>query len=107
LVGRRAYIASAAFGNDEGSFDEISPWAHATRNAAALIDSSKLRGVTGSQYRDFNAAFRDHLAALGIPFDYVETGCEHNYGCPIDREGQNSWALLQAEFSQAATDSDP
>jgi endo-1,4-beta-xylanase len=103
LVGRRAYIASAAFGDDESAFDQISPWANATLNAAVLIESSKLRGVTGSQYRDFNAAFRDHLAALGIPYDYVETACEHNYGCPMAREGQNSWALLQAEFSQPAT----
>jgi enterochelin esterase-like enzyme len=107
LMARRAYIASAAFGNDESSFDQISPWASATRNAAAVVASSHLRGVTGSQYRDFNAAFSDHLAALGIPYDYVETDCAHFYGCPIEREGQNSWALLQAEFSQPATDSAP
>jgi enterochelin esterase-like enzyme len=103
LLGRRAYIAAAAFGNDESYFDQISPWALATRNAALLVESSKLRGITGSQYRDFNAAFRDHLAALGIPYDYVETDCEHNYGCPIGRAGQASWALLQAQFTQPAT----
>jgi enterochelin esterase-like enzyme len=107
LLGRRANIAAAAFGNDESSFDQISPWANAARNAAVLIDSVALRGVTGSQYRDFNAAFRDHLVGLGIPYDYVETDCAHNYGCPIDREGQNSWALLQEEFSQPATVSAP
>jgi S-formylglutathione hydrolase FrmB len=107
LMARRAYIATAAFGNDESSFDQISPWASATRNAAALVESSRLRGVTGSQYRDFNAAFSDHLTALGIPYDYVETDCAHFYGCPIEREGQNSWALVQAEFSQPATDSAP
>jgi S-formylglutathione hydrolase FrmB len=107
LVGRRAYIASAAFGNDESYFDQISPWANATLNAAVLAESTKLRGVTGSQYRDFNIAFRDHLAALGIPYDFVETDCEHFYGCPIDRSGQASWALLQAEFSQPAAASDP
>ncbi len=103
LVGRRAYIASAAFGDDESYFNQISPWANATQKASVLIQSSRLRGVTGSQYRDFNAAFRDHLAALGIPYDYVETDCEHNYGCPIERAGRDSWALLQAELSQPAT----
>jgi enterochelin esterase-like enzyme len=107
LLGRRAYIAAAAFGNDESSFDQISPWANAARNTSVLIDSVALRGVTGSQYRDFNAAFRDHLVALGIPYDYVETDCPHNYGCPIDRDGQNSWALIQATFSQPATASAP
>ncbi|MEO8177901.1 MAG: alpha/beta hydrolase-fold protein [Deltaproteobacteria bacterium] len=103
LLGRRANIAAAAFGNDPSYFDQISPWANATRNAAVLTESSRLRGVTGAQYRDFNAAFRDHLVSLGIPYDYLETDCEHNYGCPIGRAGQASWALLQAQFSQAAT----
>ena len=103
LLGRRAYIAAAAFGNDESSFDRISPWANAARNAAVLSESSRLRGVTGAQYRDFNAAFRDHLAALRIPYDYVETDCAHEYGCPIGRAGQDSWAVIQAEFSRSAT----
>jgi S-formylglutathione hydrolase FrmB len=103
LVGRRNYIAAAAFGNDESYFDASSPWANATLNADVLRQSSRLRGVTGSQYRDFNAAFRDHLARLGIPYDYVETDCEHYYGCPLEREGQNSWALLQAEFRRPAS----
>jgi enterochelin esterase-like enzyme len=107
LVARRAYIATAAFADDESYFDQISPWANAERNAAALIASSKLRGVSGSQYRDFNAAFRDHLASLGIPYDYVETDCDHYYGCPIDREGQNSWALIQRVFSQPASAAAP
>jgi enterochelin esterase-like enzyme len=102
LVGRRAYIATATFGDDESYFDQLSPWANAERNAAALAESSALRGVTGTQYRDFNIAFRDHLAALGIPYDFVETDCPHEYGCPIGRGGQDSWALLQAEFSKPA-----
>jgi enterochelin esterase-like enzyme len=107
LLGRRAYIAAAAFGNDESYFDQLSPWANAEHNAAVLSASSHLRAVTGAQYRDFNAAFRDHLTALGIPYDYVETDCEHYYACPLDREGQNSWALLQSAFSQPATDAEP
>jgi hypothetical protein len=101
-VDRRAYIATGTFGDDESYFDRSSPWANAERNAAALAESSALRGVTGSQYRDFNAAFRDHLAELGIPYEYMETDCPHEYGCPIDRGGQDSWALLQAKFSEPA-----
>lgn len=107
LLGRRANIAAAAFGNAESYFDQISPWANAAQNAAVLSAASRLRGVSGAQYRDFNTAFSDHLRGLGIPYDYVETDCEHYYGCPLDREGQNSWALLQDAFSQPASAGQP
>ena len=107
LVGRRAYIAAAAFGNDESSFDQISPWASAARNAAVLTESSTLRLVPGTQYRDFNEAFRDHLTALGIPHEFSQADCPHEYGCPIDREGARSWAIVQAVFSKPATESAP
>jgi S-formylglutathione hydrolase FrmB len=102
LLARRGYIAAAAFGNDESSFDQISPWAHSARNAAALTASSSLRLVPGAQYQDFNEAFREHLAALGIPHGFTQTDCPHDYSCLIDREGTASWALVQAEFSKAA-----
>jgi S-formylglutathione hydrolase FrmB len=107
LVGRRAYIATAAFGNDEPYFDQISPWANATLNAAALTESSTLRVVPGDQYRDFNAVFRDHLTALGIPHGFAQTDCPHAYDCLIDREGANSWAVIQAAFAQPATETVP
>lgn len=102
LVGRRAYIAAAAFGNDESYFDQISPWASSTRNAAVLTDSSTLRIVPGVQYRDFNVAFQTHLTTLGIPHGFTATDCPHDYNCLIDREGASSWALIQAEFSKPA-----
>lgn len=107
LLGRRPEIGTATFGDDESYFDQISPWANAARNAAVLTQSSRLRTIAGARYRDFDGAFRDHLTALGIPFDYVETDCAHNYDCPIALEGQASWALLQAAFSQPATASAP
>jgi enterochelin esterase-like enzyme len=107
LVGRRAYIASAAFGNDESHFDGISPWAQATRNAAAITASLTLRLVPGTQYRDFNEAFRAHLTALAIPHDFVQTDCPHDYNCLIEREGTGSWATIQARFSTPATGSEP
>lgn len=103
LLGRRAYIASAAFGNDESHFDQISPWASAARNAAVLTASSTLRIVPGNQYRDFNLAFQSHLTALGIPHGFTHADCPHDYNCLIDREGTSSWALIQAEFSKPAS----
>jgi enterochelin esterase-like enzyme len=107
LVGRRAYIAAAAFGNDESAFDQISPWASATRNAATLTDSVTLRIVPGVQYRDFNVAFQTHLTTLGIPHGFTQTDCPHDYNCLIDREGASSWALIQAEFTEPATTGAP
>jgi S-formylglutathione hydrolase FrmB len=103
LLGRRAYIASAAFGNDEAHFDQISPWASTARNAAVLTQSVALRIVPGNQYRDFNESFRGHLAMLGIPHGFTQTDCPHDYNCLIDREGAGSWALIQAEFSKPAS----
>jgi S-formylglutathione hydrolase FrmB len=104
LVGRRAYIAAAAFGNDESHFDGISPWANASLNAAALGNSTTLRLVPGTQYRDFNVAFSAHLMALGIPHEFSQTDCPHDYNCLIDREGPRSWAIIQAEFGKPATE---
>jgi S-formylglutathione hydrolase FrmB len=103
LVARRAYIAAAAFGNDESYFDQISPWASTARNAAVLTQSVALRIVPGNQYRDFNEAFRVHLTTLGIPHGFTQTDCPHDYNCLIDREGASSWALIQAEFSKPAS----
>lgn len=102
LLARRAYIAAAAFGNDESHFDQISPWVSAARNAAVLTESTTLRIVPGAQYRDFNETFRAHLAALGIPHGFTPTDCPHDYNCLIEREGASSWALIQAEFSKPA-----
>jgi enterochelin esterase-like enzyme len=102
LLGRRAAIAAAVFGNDESHFDQVSPWASAARNAAVLTQSVALRIVPGNQYRDFNEAFRGHLTTLGIPHGFTQTDCPHDYNCLIDREGASSWALIQAEFSKPA-----
>jgi enterochelin esterase-like enzyme len=108
LLGRRAPIAAAVFGNDESHFDQVSPWASAARNAAALTASVALRIVPGNQYRDFNESFRGHLTTLGIPHGFTQADCPHDYNCLIDREGASSWALIQAEFSKpAAADAPP
>jgi enterochelin esterase-like enzyme len=104
LLGRRAPIAAAVFGNDESHFDQVSPWASAARNAAVLTASVALRIVPGNQYRDFNESFRGHLTTLGIPHGFTQTDCPHDYNCLIDREGASSWALIQAEFSKPAAD---
>jgi S-formylglutathione hydrolase FrmB len=100
LVGRRAYIATAQFGDDEAYFNQYSPWANATKNAAALRAGSSLRLVPGTQYQAFDASFRDHLAKLPVPLDYVETTCPHDYGCLLTSQGAKSWAFIQAAFEK-------
>jgi S-formylglutathione hydrolase FrmB len=107
LLGRRAHIAAAVFGNDESYFDQFSPWASAARNAAVLVESSRLRIIPGNQYRDFNEQFRSHLTSLAIPHEFVLTDCAHDYNCLIEREGAASWAWIQAEFSKPATADSP
>jgi S-formylglutathione hydrolase FrmB len=98
LVMRRASIAQAIFGNDEGYFDKYSPWAFSTANATVLRASVALRLVPGTTYQMFDASFRDHLQGLQIPLDYVETTCPHDYGCAIGAEGAQSWTFIQAAF---------
>lgn len=100
LVGRRAYIATAQFGDDEAYFNMFSPWANATKNAAALRTGSALRLVPGAQYQAFDASFRDHLAKLPVPLDYIETTCPHDYGCLLTAQGPASWTFIQQAFEK-------
>ena len=100
LTARRAHIAQAMFGNSATYFDKYSPWANTTANVATLRASSKLRLVPGNQYRNFDAAFRDHLTGLAIPLSYVETTCAHDYGCLLTNQGAQSWTFIQAALNR-------
>jgi S-formylglutathione hydrolase FrmB len=100
LVGRRAYIATAQFGDDQAYFDMYSPWANAMKNAAILRATVALRLVPGTTYQMFDAAFRDHLAGLQIPLDYVETTCPHDYGCALMNQGATSWTFIESAFEK-------
>ena len=86
-------IGSEIFNNDEAYFNQYSPWQFAGLNATALRDSVKLRMVVGA-LTNYNRTFRDHLTALNIPFEYLETACAHNFGCLLDAEGVNSAAFI-------------
>jgi S-formylglutathione hydrolase FrmB len=100
LVMRRGSIAQATFGDMESYFDKYSPWAWSTTNAAALRASVALRLVPGTTYQMFDSAFRDHLQAIPIPLDYVETTCPHDYGCALGAQGAQSWTFIEAAFIQ-------
>jgi S-formylglutathione hydrolase FrmB len=100
LVGRRAYIATAQFGDDQAWFDMYSPWTNAMKNAALLRATVGLRLVPGTTYQMFDAAFRDHLTGLQIPLDYVETTCPHDYGCALTTQGAQSWTFIESWFEK-------
>lgn len=94
--------AEAHFGNDEAYFDQYSPWHWSTANAAALASRNDIRLVVASQVKT-NRQFRDHLAALGIPVNYVETGCPHDMICMLNAQGMISAAILAARFTPPLT----
>jgi endo-1,4-beta-xylanase len=98
LLMRRAAIAQATFGGMETYFDKYSPWAFSTANAAVLTATVALRLVPGPTYQMFDASFRDHLQALAIPLDYVETTCPHDYGCALGAQGAASWTFIESAF---------
>jgi S-formylglutathione hydrolase FrmB len=100
LIGRRAYIATAQFGDDETYFDMYSPWANAKTNVALLRASGALRLVPGTTYQMFDASFRDHLVGLQVPLDYVETTCPHDYGCALMNQGAASWTFIESAFEK-------
>lgn len=100
LVMRRASIAQATFGNMETYFDKYSPWAFTTANAATLTAEVALRLVPGTTYQMFDSSFRDHVKALSIPLDYVETTCPHDYGCALGAQGATSWMFIQSAFTR-------
>ncbi len=47
---------------------------------------------------NYSRPYRDYLAGLNIPFDYLATTCVHNLGC-LDAEGINSAAFIAKNFS--------
>jgi S-formylglutathione hydrolase FrmB len=82
-------IAQNVFGNSEAYFNLFSQWEWMRTNAVALRAGLNFRMVPGALVGG-NRRFRDYLASLAIPFDYVETGCAHNLPCLLDSEGQAS-----------------
>jgi|CXWL01.1.fsa_nt_gi endo-1,4-beta-xylanase len=97
LVVVRPDWALALFGNDEAYFDQYSPWHWSTVNASMLLPRNDLRLVVAEEV-DANRQFRDHLTALGISTDYVETGCPHDMNCMLAAQGMNSAAFIAARL---------
>ncbi|CAG0985236.1 hypothetical protein PHYC_01985 [Phycisphaerales bacterium] len=97
--------ASAIFGNSQDYFDQFSPWHWTQQHAPALQAGNPVRMVVGA-LDGGNRQFRDHLTSLGIPVDYVETGCAHDLGCLFAAQGLNSAAFIAARLDLSPCDPD-
>ena len=58
------------------------------------VSQSRFPGLT----RSVRVQRTDHLAALGITADYVETGCPHDMNCMLAAQGMNSAAFIAARL---------
>ena len=92
-----AQQALEIFGNEEGYFDLFSPWHWTTENVKTLQAKPPIRMVVGALVGG-NQNFRNHLQALGIPFEYVLTGCDHQLPCVLESQGLESAAFLSEHF---------
>lgn len=86
------------FERDEIYFDEFSPWKWTSENAEVLKSQVAFRAAVGS-IQDKNRAFRDHMRALGIPYDYTETPCGHVLHCIFTHAGEDSWQFIEKNFT--------
>jgi pimeloyl-ACP methyl ester carboxylesterase len=58
--------------------------------------------------RSFNQRFRRHMAVSGLPIQdryYIETGCEHDAACILERQRQRLVAQIGAHLSGKAISS--
>lgn len=97
LLANRPQIISAVYSNDETYFDEYSPWHHLALNRNALADSMPFRVVVCDLVQ-YNRPLRDTLAAYGIEYEYIETGCGHNLDCAIDATGMDDVRFIAARL---------
>lgn len=98
LVRIRPDWAKSLFGNSEAYFNQYSPWFWASEHAMILGARDDLRLVVGADV-PINRLYRDYLTGLGIPVDYVETGCPHDMICLLNAQGMNSAAFMAARIA--------
>ena len=78
-------IAASVFGGQEAYYNQHSPWHWTVENADVLVSVAAFRSVVGALVFG-NQQFRNQLNALGIPLQYVETGCAHALPCLLDAQ---------------------
>jgi len=93
-------IATEIFGNDGAYFDDYSPWRWAAENAKRLAANTAFRTVVGA-LEGGNRDFRDHLNALGIVVDYVETDQPHSMDAMLQVQGAQTWAFIAEHLGEA------
>ena len=89
-------LMQEVYGGDQTIFRAVSPRRHAADNAAVIARGSMVRMVIGSRDETFvnNAAFHDHLVALGIPHDWIVVeGVGHEPLRLLRSLGDRHWAF--------------
>lgn len=97
--------AQSIFGGNEEYFDEYSPHHWVEVNRTILDKRYPIRMAVGALIVD-NRGFRDLLADLNLPLEYVETGCPHAVGCLMSSEGVHSAAFIGARLAMWACPAD-
>jgi enterochelin esterase-like enzyme len=90
-------LAAEIFNNDQAYFNQYSPWSWSSVNVQLLKNKPPVRMIAGALVGG-NQNFRNHLQALGIPVEYVATGCAHDIGCLYNAQGIASATFIAAHL---------
>ena len=94
-------VAPVLFDNDKKFYDETSsPWNLALVNQDKIRGKLQFRTLVGSLGSGLEK-WRDHIHSLSIKMDYVGTKCRHNLKCLHEEAGNESFRLMDKQFSRA------
>ena len=94
-------VAPVLFDNDKKFYDETSsPWNLALVNQDKIRGKLQFRTLVGSLGSGLEK-WRDHIHSLSIKMDYVDTKCRHNLKCLHEEAGNESFRLMDKQFSRA------
>jgi enterochelin esterase-like enzyme len=94
-------LLQEVYGGEQSGFRAVSPRRHAADNAAVIARDSLVRMAIGSRDETFanNAAFHDHLVALGIPHEWIVIeGVGHDPMRLLRSLGDRHWSFYRKAF---------
>ncbi|HYF15202.1 MAG TPA: alpha/beta hydrolase-fold protein [Phycisphaerales bacterium] len=89
--------ADEIFDDSQTVYNQFSPWHWSSVNAAALRTLPPMRMVVGA-LQSQNRSFRNHLQALQVPVNYVETTCGHDLDCLLAAQGQVTASFIASHL---------
>ena len=94
-------LLARVYGGSQARFLEESPRTLARANARRIAEGSLVRVVIGARDETYanNAAFHAHLAALGIPHQWIVlAGVGHDPQAVVEALGDANWAFHRKAF---------